>query len=201
MLFCHTTRYPATSLSHKKRADKLFKTPHPTSPHQTNNQPPYSPFEIVVTIPGQTRTWGQYTLSCRLSWRIKKYSLQAITASERGKRRGAEAAADSHLIKCPICSGKCHMCSAGSWGYTPQHSFSLTSAAAPEVETQDLQCWGLARSTGSFIYHWQTYTTMIQPRCVCSGFNTNYSMKFDRVQPVDWGYTHLIAVYLQFNLD
>lgn len=131
----------------------------------------------------------------------KKYSLQAITASERGKRRGAEAAADSHLIKCPICSGKCHMCSAGSWGHTPQHSFSLTSAAAPEVGTQDLQCWGLARSTGSFIHHRQTYTTMIQPRCVCSGFNTNYSMKFDRVQPMDWGYTHLITVHLQFKWD
>lgn len=38
-------------------------------------------------------------------------------------------AADELFIKSPVCSGKCHMCSSGSWLCAPQHSFSLTSAA------------------------------------------------------------------------
>ena len=116
--------------------------------------------------------------TCRLS-RGKKYSLPAITASERGKITGVEATVDSHLIKCPICSGKCHMCSAESLGRTPQHSFSLTSAAVPEVEMEDLQCSGLAWFTSSFIYHQQA-TTLIQPRsCI------NCSTQFKCAQALD----------------
>lgn len=66
---------------------------------------------------------------------------------------GEEAAADEPFNKCPVCSGKCHMCSSGSLRCAPQHSFSLTSAAAPEVETQDLECSPWARFTASFIHH------------------------------------------------
>lgn len=76
------------------------------------------------------------------------------------------------------------MCSAVSSGCTPQHSFSLTSAAAPEVETQDLQCIGLAWFSSSFIYHEQAYAA-VQPKSVFSGFTADRDIQFESVQPLD----------------
>lgn len=57
----------------------------------------------------------------------------------------AEAAVDGHFIKMPDRLLQVSYVPCWELGCAPQHSFSLTSAAVPEVETQNLQCSGLAQ--------------------------------------------------------
>lgn len=111
----------------------------------------YNLLTLKNSISGHPCTWAV----CGQMWTERGKDVWQATPASGGRSRQS-------FNKCPICSGKCHMCTSGNLGCSPQHSFSLTSAAAPKTETQDLQCSGSTRFTRSFIYHQQAYTILMQ---------------------------------------
>lgn len=131
--------------------------------------------------------------------RGKRRQLESNICVQERKKSGRRSHRTHSFNKCPICSGKCHMCSVGSLGCTALHSFSLTSTALPRAETQDLQCSGLARFTSSSIYHHQRRTVQWHSPGGVKVFFFNNNSQFVLVsfKIKTWG--TFITVYLLFK--